>query len=257
MGMPDPSLPQTGQGWCMGGWQRSSASRTDAHLFPPTSPAQHTRERRSKTKAPTYCPLWLVTSTKTLILILGTGAGETPQERQVTAPHRASRPQTLRPGAGRVTAGGYRAPSRAGKPWGPWCGEAVLAPALMSPLTCGQGTWARTRSPCHAAKPQPAGCCSPCFPHPCPFPAQVSAQTPDSPEPAMPPLHSDQGFAAGTVAPGLSCISLRLRTFLRPWPSPLWPLPPSQKLPVHGPCPLPGAGILGTHRPPGGPFERH
>lgn len=33
----------------------------------------------------TYCPLSLVTSTKTLILILGAGVGETPQEREVTA----------------------------------------------------------------------------------------------------------------------------------------------------------------------------
>lgn len=42
-----------------------------------------TKWRKEKAKqSKTYCPLSLVTSTKTLILILGAGVGETPQERE-------------------------------------------------------------------------------------------------------------------------------------------------------------------------------
>lgn len=40
-------------------------------------------EKEKPNPSQTYCPLSLVTSTKTLILILGAGVGETPQEREV------------------------------------------------------------------------------------------------------------------------------------------------------------------------------
>jgi len=43
---------------------------------------QQNREKKNQSK--TYCPLSLITSTKTLILILRAGVGETPQKREVT-----------------------------------------------------------------------------------------------------------------------------------------------------------------------------
>lgn len=55
------------------------------------SPPQAKGEKKQPNPSKTYCPLSLVTSTKTLILILGAGVGETPQEREVM--------DLLRPGA--------------------------------------------------------------------------------------------------------------------------------------------------------------
>lgn len=56
---------------------------------------KETEGRGKPNPSRTYCPLSLVTSTKTLILILGAGVGETPQEREVTDVLRPRLLQTL------------------------------------------------------------------------------------------------------------------------------------------------------------------
>lgn len=65
-------------------------------LCPVTNSPPHANgEKEKPNQSKTYCPLSLVTSTKTLILILGAGVGETPQEREVTDLLRPGLLQTL------------------------------------------------------------------------------------------------------------------------------------------------------------------
>lgn len=77
----------------------------------------HNRMEQRKNKLiQTYCPLSLVTSTKTLILILGAGVDETPQEREVTLQVQAKPAVDTYLGRLLLQQGNYRVVSNTGKP---------------------------------------------------------------------------------------------------------------------------------------------
>lgn len=86
------------------------------HLSPVTNRSHNQMEKEKPNQSSTYCPLSLVTSTKTLILILGAGVGETPQEREVTVMVRARPAADTYLGRLLLQQGNYRAASDTGTP---------------------------------------------------------------------------------------------------------------------------------------------